>query len=259
MISLWLFSESFICRKFQRFVFVKTIFIEKIGMPPYFSLFRKEKHMRSLVYNFVKFVFLIFLPFYFLIRGAVFLHESYILKAWFSITGGIFSSALLLLIYILVIRGKLTGRYGNLRSIKRSYWIGLVVILVYCLPAILYLSRSNTKHEEVRKEYTSLHPILRLGISTVIHLDRNLILTDANRLPEDYRKMGLPTKKHSLHYKQSSGYSHAVDIRVKDRSEFRNWLLERYFRVMGFNTLRHDGTADHLHVSLMSHDRKGAI
>jgi hypothetical protein len=71
--------------------------------------------------------------------------------------------------------------------------------------------------------------------------------------------MGLPTKSHSLHFKQSDGFSHAIDIRVKGRSEVRNWLLERYFRMMGFNTLRHFGTADHLHVSLLSHDRPHGI
>jgi hypothetical protein len=101
--------------------------------------------------------------------------------------------------------------------------------------------------------------VLRLGIGTLVWLDRELLLTDADRLPEDYRRMGLPEKSASLHYRQSSGYTHAVDIRTAGRGELRNRLVESYFRLMGFRTLRHVGTADHLHVSLVSHDRPGGI
>lgn len=215
--------------------------------------------MKSLLYNFFKFAIILTLPFIILIRGAVFLHENYYFLPWLSILGGVLASGFLLFIYIIFIHGKFTGRLGSFKIMKFSYWIAVILVLVYCVPALLFLSKSNSKHTEVQKEFTSLHPILRLGISTVINLDKGLVITDANRVPEDYRKMGLKTKGHSLHYKQSDGYSHAIDIRVKGRSEVRNWLLERYFRMMGFNTLRHDGTADHLHVSLMSHDRPRGI
>ncbi len=211
--------------------------------------------MRSILYNLFKIVTLLILPFIILIRGAVYLHEEHYFLPWFAIICGVLMSALVLCIYIFFIHGKFNGQVGGLQTMKFSYWIGLILVAVYCTPAILLLSKSNSKHAEVQKEFTSLHPILRLGISTVIHLDKSLILTDANRIPEDYRKMGLKTKIHSLHYKQSNGFAHAVDIRVKGRSEIRNWLLEKYFQMMGFNTLRHVGTDDHLHVSLMSHDR----
>jgi hypothetical protein len=43
---------------------------------------------------------------------------------------------------------------------------------------------------------------------------------------------------------------HAVDLRTIGRAEWKNVLLNWYFRSMGFRTLRHVGTADHLHVSL---------
>lgn len=85
------------------------------------------------------------------------------------------------------------------------------------------------------------------------------MVTDADRQPEDYGKMGLPTKSHSLHYRQSSGYAHAVDLRTLRRGALRNALVAAYFRLMGFNTLRHMGSADHLHVSLKSHERPGGI
>ena len=78
-------------------------------------------------------------------------------------------------------------------------------------------------------------------------------------MPEDYRKMGLPTKGHSLHYHKSNGYAHAVDLRTNNHSEIRNFALKMYFKLMGFNTLRHVGTGDHLHISLNSKDVPGAI
>jgi len=40
-----------------------------------------------------------------------------------------------------------------------------------------------------------------------------------------------------------------VDLRT--RSPFRSVLVEWYFWAMGFATLRHTGTADHLHVQLV--------
>lgn len=215
--------------------------------------------MKYLLYNLFKLTLILILLFVLLIRGAVFLHENYQLYAWFSVIGGVLVSGFLIFIYIIFIHGRFTGKLGNSKTLKFSYWVALILVLTYCVPALLFLSKSNSKHTEVQKEFTSLHPILRLGISTVIQLDRGLIITDANRNPEDYRKMGLPTKNHSLHYKQTNGFSHAIDIRVKGRSEVRNWFLEQYFRMMGFNTLRHFGTEDHLHVSLLSHDRPNGI
>ena len=100
-----------------------------------------------------------------------------------------------------------------------------------------------------------MHPILRLSVSTLVYIDKDLIITDAKRLPEDYKKMGLREKGHSLHYKQNNGYAHALDLRTNNRSKIRNFLIRSYFRLMGFNTHRHVGTSDHLHISLMSHDR----
>ena len=98
-----------------------------------------------------------------------------------------------------------------------------------------------------------------MGISTLVFLDEDLIITDASRKPEDYKKMGLKTKSRSLHYIQSSGYAHAIDIRTNNRNFVRNFFTKLYFQLMGFNTLRHDGTADHLHVSLSSKDIPGGI
>lgn len=216
-------------------------------------------NMRKFLFHLLKIILLLILPFVVLIRGAVYLHEHYGAFAWLSILGGILMSALLILLYMIYLQGALTGRLGNLQMLKRQYWLALAMVLVYCVPGLLFLSATNAKHPEVQEEFRSLHPVLRLGVSTLIWLDNDLVVTDGARRPEDYGRMGLPTKSHSLHYEQSDGYAHAVDIRTIRQGVLRNWLIERYFRLMGFNTLRHVGTADHLHVSIMSHDRPGGM
>ena len=57
----------------------------------------------------------------------------------------------------------------------------------------------------------------------------------------------------------NDGYVYAVDLRTQGRSEIRNWALEWLFQLVGFNTLRHVGTADHLHISISPHGQPGAI
>jgi hypothetical protein len=114
------------------------------------------------------------------------------------------------------------------------------------------VSGVNVKGEAVRREYRSLHPLLRLAASTVILVDRDLVITDMGRRSEDYGRMGLPFYERSLHFVQRDGYAHAVDLRTLGRSGPRNLLVAAYFEAMGFRTRRHVGAADHLHVSLPS-------
>lgn len=156
-------------------------------------------------------------------------------------------------------RGRLIGNLGSTKSAKWTFFIIAALILMNALPGIFYLSTQNAKHADIPATYYKLHPILRLGVSGLIFLDNGLIITDSDRVPEDYKKMGLPTNKHSLHYVQSSGYVHAIDIRTNGRSFVRNNLIQLYFWGMGFNTLRHVGTDDHLHVSISSKDKPGGI
>ncbi|MEM1122487.1 MAG: hypothetical protein AAGJ18_18725 [Bacteroidota bacterium] len=212
--------------------------------------------MKTILYLLFKIVLLLSLPFICLVRGAVYLYEVPEYDAWSAIFGASMITIFLLIIYMIFLYGKLTGKVG---SLKRKMWLAFVLVLGYGVHALYFFSEQNAKHASVHQEFTSLHPILRLSISTIIHLDDQLIMTDANRLPEDYRRMGLKSKRHSLHYKQKNGYVHAFDVRVKNRSWLRNSLLQLYFKSMGFNTLRHGGTGDHLHVSLTSRDRPWAI
>ncbi len=70
------------------------------------------------------------------------------------------------------------------------------------------------------------------------------------RNPRRLERMGLQTMRRSLHYRQRDNYVHAVDLRTTGQSEWRNGLMPWYLQLVGFRTLRHVGTADHLHVSL---------
>lgn len=215
--------------------------------------------MSSILYHLFKTLLLLVLPFIALIRGAVYFHAHYLFSPWWAIAGGIGVTTLLIFLYMSFFYGRMTGRLGDSGSLKWRSILAFILVLGYSFYGLAFLSGSNVKHSEIQKEYTSLHPILRLSISTILFIDKELLLTDAKRQPEDYKKMGLPTKKRSLHYPQSNGYVHAFDIRTKGRSELRNFLMTTYFKLMGFSTLRHTGTADHLHVSLKSFDHPHAI
>ncbi len=215
--------------------------------------------MGKLIYNLLKIILLLVLPFILLVRGSVFFHEHYELYSWFSLLGGMGITVVVLFVYMTFFYGKLTGKVGKSSVLLRRTFLAFLLVLGYCVYGLIFISGSNTKHEEVRNEYTQLHPILRLGVSTIVFLDKSLIVTDASRVTEDYKKMGLPALKNSLHYQQKDGFVHAVDIRTNGRSEYRNFFIKSYFWLMGFNTLRHVGTGDHLHISLSSHDAPGAI
>lgn len=62
--------------------------------------------------------------------------------------------------------------------------------------------------------------------------------------------MGLKPRAYALHFRQPTGFVHAVDLRTNGRPKSVNLLVELYFVLMGFDVIRHVGTADHLHVAL---------
>ena len=116
--------------------------------------------------------------------------------------------------------------------------------------ALIYFSSANAKSQRVRAYYASLHPLLRLALSTLILADRDLVVTDLVRGPDAYAAMGLTPNDGSLHYFQRDGYAQAVDLRTAGRGVLKNRLVQAYFWSMGFATLRHVDTGDHLHVEL---------
>jgi hypothetical protein len=84
----------------------------------------------------------------------------------------------------------------------------------------------------------------------MVLVDSDAVITASERVVEDYAAMGLSSNAGSLHLEQADGYVHALDLRSLGRTEFRNRLTALYFKILGFRTLRHSGTADHLHISL---------
>lgn len=205
------------------------------------------------LYQLVKIVFLLILPFLLLIRGSLYLLTENNLDAYTSLLGGAGITVVALIIYFSFFYGRMVGRLGSYDSIKRRAWIAVLLVLAYSIHGIFFFSSSNAKSNEVKSELLELHPILRLSLSTLIHMDKDLIVTDASRKVADYDDMGLKRNTRSKHIKQKDGYVHAVDLRTKSRPEFKNQLMILYFKGMGMETLRHVGTADHLHVAMPSH------
>ena len=187
------------------------------------------------------------LPFFVLIRGAVYLHAQRGVSAWLALLGGILVTAAIVTAYGVRLAGKVKGG-PPIRAVALRFALPLVAFYAaYCL---LYLSTTNFKSPEQRTYYRAIHPLLRVALATVVLFDRDVVITDVARKPEDYTRMGLPVNHGSLHLPQPDGYVRAVDLRTTGRGWLRNTMAVVYFRVMGFSTLRHVGTADHLHVAL---------
>lgn len=203
---------------------------------------------------------MLILPFWILIRGSVFLYEVYEWPFWLAIIVTDIIVAFILLVYVAMIWDAIMGPGKISRTaLKVKVWMVSLILVGFMGYTFFSLSGANAKGEDVKDEYMELHPYLRLSVGTFVLFNKNLLITDMSRATEDYQKMGLPGKKHSLHYKQSTGFVHAMDLRTKGHSKFRNFMMQAYFRALGFNTLRHTGTADHLHISLSVFDKPGAI
>lgn len=188
------------------------------------------------------------LPFFALVRVAVFLYEHQGWPTALALAGGTVCTAAVITAYGAWIWHRLTGTVRPALVARR---VALPFVVAYCAYALVYLSAANAKSEQVRAYYLSLHPLLRVALSTLIIADRDAVITDLARRPEDYASMGLPKNDGTLHYIQRDGYAHAADVRTAGRGIVRNRLVQLYFWSMGFSTLRHVGTADHLHVELL--------
>jgi hypothetical protein len=208
----------------------------------------------------VKLVVGLVLPFFLLLRGSVTLYELTEWNPYLCIGIAALGSMVALYFYLTWVVGHLVQKKKAVEKAKRiNLRLVLVAVAGFCLYAVMYLAAGNAKTEGVQGEYQTTHPLLRLGVSTFILFDYQLVVTDMARTHLDYKEMGLAMKNKSLHYPQSDGYVHALDLRTNDRAEWRNKLLEAYFGLMGYRTLRHVGTGDHLHISLMIKDNPGAL
>ena len=187
------------------------------------------------------------LPFFVLVRGSVFLYSHSGYGPWLALAGGAGCTLLVVTAYAAWISHRLAGRVDVLALARR---VALPLVLAYCGYALIYLSSGNAKSDQVRAYYGSLHPLLRVALSTWILVDKDILITDLARRRTDYAVMGMRPNDGSLHYVQGDGYVHAVDLRTRGRSEVKARLVQLYFWSVGLGTLRHVGTADHLHVEL---------
>ncbi len=187
------------------------------------------------------------LPFWVLVRGSVFAEHHLELNAWLALGVGSGLATLALAVPVRRVWRRLTGRDRSLEIASR---VVLPAVLVFSVAMLVSVSAPNTKSERLQELYTSLHPVLRVGLGTAILADPGTVITDIERRPADYARLGLSPVARSLHYTQPDGWVHAVDLRTRGRSGLRNALYRFYFWLVGFDTIRHTGNADHLHVAL---------
>lgn len=195
----------------------------------------------------VKWIAALSLPFLVLVRGSMYAYQGMGWGTWSSIGFGVFGTAVVFSAYATWLWKRLTGK-GRLPRIAQR--LVIAVVAGYTIYGLLYLSSGNAKSPELTDYFTSLHPLMRIGASTYLLFDRDAVVTDLGRTAEDYLRMGLPINEASLHFKLEDRYVHAMDLRTIGRSPWRNQLTAVYFRLMGFRSLLHVGSADHLHVSL---------
>jgi hypothetical protein len=200
-----------------------------------------------LIYVPAKWIVILSLPFYALVRGSVWAYSGLGWGTWSSLGLGLSATVTLFLLYGSWLWKRLTGRKSLPKFLSRAL---LVVVVGYASYGLLYLNAANAKTPEIREYFTSLHPMLRLGASTFLLFDRGAVITDTKRTVGDYLRMGLPANESSLHFRLEDRWVHALDLRTVGRAEWRNRVTAGYFRLMGFRALRHVGTADHLHISL---------
>jgi hypothetical protein len=192
-------------------------------------------------------VVLAVLPLVVLVRGGVFAYHVWAIGTWPALLLAILATALLLGAYAWIVSRRLgVGEKGRKFFVRGAMGVGGA----YVLYALVFIASANVKSDEVRAEYASIHPLLRVASSVLVLVDPGSVITDAGRTPEDYWLMGLPPNEASLHFEQDDGFVHALDLRTSGRPELRNRTVELAFWALGFHSLRHVGTADHLHVSL---------
>ena len=187
------------------------------------------------------------LPFVILVRGAVALYSDGHWPTWLALLGSGAAMIVVVALYGAFASRRLTGR-ARVGWIVR--WVAAPLVAGFLFRGLLFLDRSHVQGEAVRAEYRDTHPLLRVALATLELADDRLVITDMSRTAADYVRMGLPVVAGTMHGVQRDGWVHAVDIHTGGRGLLVNWLVEGYFRAMGFRTLRHVGTADHLHVEL---------
>jgi hypothetical protein len=208
---------------------------------------RKPVVWRSVALAAARVVAIACLPFLVYVRASVFFYHSLGGAPWVAVAGGLALTLIVVAAYATWLVHGVFGKHNLARVARRVVAPIVGAWLVYSL---LFLARVNAKSDDIHDWYSSLHPVLRVAVSTAIIVDRGTVITDMQRVASDYKRVGLRVNQRTRHYVQSDGWVHAVDLRTTGRSELRNRTMQLYFWAMGFSTQRHVGTADHLHVQL---------
>ena len=182
-----------------------------------------------------------------LVRGSVFSYDTWAFGASLSLVSAVLMTVPLLLLGAWVI---IPG-HGIVRKVRRTLIRGTISIaFIYIGYAVLYVASTNAVPDEIREEYQTIHPLLRLAASPVIVFDPSAFRHPDGSVLEDYRLMGLSANEANLHFVQANDLIHSLDLVTDNRSEWRNRAIELGFWAFGFHSLRHRGVGDHLHVSL---------
>ena len=202
--------------------------------------------LTALLLTSLKALAVVALPFLIYVRASVYLYHHGA-NPWIAILLAALITCGIVAGFIILIARRFRRRARVPTVVK---WAAVPVVFTWCVYAAFYLSRVNVKSDEVRAYYSAVNPILRVALSTIVLFDSDLVVTDMGRVRADYRRMGLKVNDRTKHYVQPDGWVHAVDLRTRGRGAIRNRVVQLYFWSMGFSTLRHVGTADHLHVQL---------
>jgi uncharacterized membrane protein YjfL (UPF0719 family) len=206
----------------------------------------RREAVASLVVASVKALALVALPFLVYVRASVYLYRHGA-NPWIAILVAAIITCGIVSGFVILIARRFRRRARVPTVVK---WAAVPLVFTWCVYAAFYLSRINVKSKDVRAYYSTVNPILRVALSTIVLFDPDLVVTDMGRVRADYHRMGLPVNERTKHYRQPDGWVHAVDLRTRGRGAIRNRVVQLYFWSMGFSTLRHVGTADHLHVQL---------
>src|SRR3954470_20761379 len=162
------------------------------------------------------------------VRVAVFAYSSGD-STFISVAG---AGAVVLVVLALLVGALSKGITGRISFWSLVRWVSLPAVVLWSAYALFYLSQANAKTAGVRSAYTSLHPVLRLAVASAIVTDGDLVVTDAKRTAEDYRRMGLPVFERTMHYPQRDSWVHAIDVRTIGHGRVRNFALAWYFRAV---------------------------
>jgi len=119
---------------------------------------------------------------------------------------------------------------------------------LYCGYSLLYLASVNAKSEPVRAYYRSVHPLLRLAPSTLILVDRDMLITDSGRLPET--TAGWITDQQPHPPLQSRRWLDPCRRSAHDRRGVIQTAGAVLLLADGIRDSKTRRTADHLHVEL---------